>query len=276
MNLAKQMDLQRKWFAKKRRQLVQQQDQLAELNCKYCTNKTKNNSNGECAGCDVFKQLQEIGIRLQQVSAGWKERKQKMSLTVEHYQQLKQQGLSDMKIRKEFGMHTNAFTAWKRENGLLNESKKIPAPIQSEEKRVIEKVAKVLPDESKVLAEKPKTLEDAIKACDAPMEQVQSKPQANTSLTDADIKKLIDELYERNQQIEQLNGQVGQYEQTIMELQQAYDHTQFELSNLHNAMEDLENENGCLRELLAHYEEAAASNAQSHQVMLNVSALLMQ
>lgn len=275
IDLAKHTD-QRKEFAKQRKRLVQQQDQLAELNCKSCTSKTKNNSNGECEGCNIFEQLLEIGVKLQNVSAGWKERKQSMALTVQRYKDLKEQGIADSKIRKEFGMHTNAFTAWKRENGLLNESKKTKAPAHSEEKPVLEKVEKVLSNESEVLVEKPKTFEDAIKSIDAQMKQAQSKQQENASLTESDIKKMIDELYERKQQIEQLNGQNGQYEQTIIELQQAYDHAQFEIANMQNAMEDLENQMSYLRELLAHYEEAAASNAQSHRLMLNVSALLMQ
>lgn len=268
--MAKQMEIQRKEFARKRLQLVQRQDQLAELNCKSCTHRTKNNSNGECEGCSVFKQLQEIGVKLQNISASWKERKQAMSLTVQRYKELKEQGLSDKKIKQQYGIHNTAFTEWKRENGLLNETKKASAPTQPKEKPVLEKVEKVLPSEPEVLVEKPKTL------IDAQIEAVRSKQQTNTTLNETDIKKLIDELYERKQQIEQLNGKNGQYEQAITELQQAYDHAQFEITNLQNAMDDLENETSYLRELLAHYEEAAASNAQSHRLMLNVSALLMQ
>lgn len=268
IDLAKHTN-QRKEFAKQRKMLVQKQDQLAELNCKSCTSKVKNNSNGECKGCNIFEQLLDIGVKLQNLSAEWKERKRVMALTVQRYKALKEQGISDSKIRKEFGIHTNAFTAWKRENGLLKESKKTVSSNKEKEQEVVEK-------SPKVLVEEPKTFEYAIKSTDAQMGQAHSEQQSNSSLTEADIKKLIDELYERNQQIEQLLGKNGHYEQTILELQQSNEHAQFEINSLQNAMEDLENDNNCLRELLAHYQEAAASNAQSYKLMLNASTLLMQ
>lgn len=109
--------------------LLNKETDLYQNNCESCKVKHSNNSNQNCVNCEIFKELRQIGDEL--LSLNSKEmpaleitkEEREMGLTVDRYKQLKEKGHTDKQIMKEFGYHIQKFYAWKRENGLIGDSK---------------------------------------------------------------------------------------------------------------------------------------------------------
>lgn len=175
--------------------------------------------NCEESECKYYSDLRTIGRELENLSQQKKEAQMIISLTVERYTELKSKGKTDKQIMKEFGYHNQAFNDWKHDNGLI----KRRTEIEKEDLKLVSTETNKELSKSK---------------------ELYSKPQ--TALTEADLKKMFDELYrlqkfekDSKAENEKLLAENFQYEQAIIELEQSAEHMRFSLEEALSEVEIL-------------------------------------
>jgi len=163
---ARQKRLLRKEQAKKRKQLVYEQDLIETTRCKGCTDRKREYTDDrhnykttvtqECGHCPYFKRLNEIGGELLNLSKHQKTLEEREStimatniktqtpiavkyersdLTPERYREHKSvDKLTDDKIREMYGdFPKSSFDKWKKDNDLVKPYKKDEAPVAKSE-----------------------------------------------------------------------------------------------------------------------------------------------
>lgn len=211
--------LNKKQVRQKRIGLLIQEEDISKI-CSSCVLKINHNIaavtegkskwnliNCEESECKYYSDLRAIGRELENLSQQKKEAQMIISLTVERYTELKSKGKTDKQIMKEFGYHNQAFNDWKHDNGLIKQ--------RTETNKEVSRI-----------------------------KELYSKPQ--TALTEADLKKIFDELYrlekfekDSKAENEKLLAENLQYEQAIMELEQSAEHMRLSLEETVSEVETL-------------------------------------
>lgn len=210
MNRKEEREL-KKLIRQKRLELAKKQTELS-MECERCEKKGKEYRVKNCEGCSIFNQLQVIGQEFTNLSIGnfeivRKETKQvtkvveeSKKLTVEVYKELKEQGMSDTKIMKQFSINNAKFYDWKRENGLIKDRVKKEKPTTKEQLHefndyYMKRIDELTSQNEKLMNEKKELLKYR--------EENQKLAESNVKLQDQleELQQQIKDYLERNKQL---------------------------------------------------------------------------
>lgn len=277
----------RKQHKKVRLELLATQDVLHNKYCLPCEHKAKyNNSNSGCNGCKVFVELQAVGAKLERLSAKKRGDMKQMALTVTNYRYWKDKGKTDKQIMQEFGMNNQQFYVWKEGKGLIKKrDTKTDNDTQAE---------KMFPKQEMPVPKEPKALPKVVESLEFQPEAKETEnPQPNPKqsvLTDSELKRVFDKVYDQKQLIKTLQTEKyqlaedktrekAQFEQAIQELQQTNGNIQYDLLQIQEEHEATLSEVTLLKEAL--HKQACEirryeAYAESKLRWTNICNLLMQ
>lgn len=252
----------------KRVELLDKQKEL-DKHCNSCTKVIK--TNNDCIGCEIYEQLQAIGNDLLNLSNGKYEivRKEQNSvatkgteingLTVEKYQELQKNGLSDIAIREQYEIKSNSqFHSWKKRNGLVKERGR--------------KVSKVEPS---VNTTETKQLEEANEHLLKKHDEMQKENEQLRKEIENLSKELItvrDEKYELMKKQEKLREEKGALRNRLTEVEEEYE----KLHDLkHELTKNIEKANEIIEDLREENKKLKSS-ADRGEYYMKLSFMLME
>lgn len=147
----------RKEYAKKRVNLLAQQDVLHIKHCEPCPESNDRAGKREvCESCSVFQQLKAIGKQLDDISidkrvqSGLREKevKEKMDneAKVKKYKELKAKGFTDTEIAIELNIPKGSFSKWKSRNGITTTQYRTQTRVEQKDK-VLAEVSSIVEDD---------------------------------------------------------------------------------------------------------------------------------
>ncbi|MGF9978692.1 hypothetical protein [Viridibacillus arvi] len=147
----------RKEYAKKRINLLAQQDVLHIKHCEPCPESNDRTGKREaCESCSVFQQLNDIGKQLDNISidkrvqSGLREKEAKEKMDNEtkviKYKELKAKGFTDTEIAIELNIPKGSFSKWKSRNGITTTQYRTQTRVEQKDK-VLAEVSSIVEDD---------------------------------------------------------------------------------------------------------------------------------
>lgn len=270
MNRKEEREL-KKLIRAKRVELLDRQKELDIQHCQQCSRDRR--TNNDCIGCEVFNELRSIGRELMNLSNGNFEIVRKETepvatkttgteingLTVEKYQELQKNGLSDIAIREQYEIKSNSqFHNWKKRNGLVKERGR--------------KVSKVEPS---VNTTETKQLEEANEHLLKKHDEMQKENEQLRKEIENLSKELItvrDEKYELMKKQEKLREEKGALRNRLTEVEEEYE----KLHDLkHELTQNIEKANEIIEELREENEKLKSISERGEYYM-KLSFMLME